>query len=62
MREEVEHIGGDHLGRLVVGHREEGLQIMGDRPQRVRAGPAGDELEVGIDQRITQREAGLPRR
>jgi hypothetical protein len=26
VREEVEHIGGDHLGRLVVDHREEGLQ------------------------------------
>jgi hypothetical protein len=35
---------------------------MGDRPQRVRAGPAGDELEIGIDQRITQRDAGLPSR
>jgi hypothetical protein len=32
---------------------------MRDSPQRVGPGPAGDERQVGVDQRITQREAGL---
>jgi hypothetical protein len=40
-------------------HTEEGLQVMCDGPQRVRPGPAGDQRKVGVDQRITQFEAGL---
>ncbi len=59
MGEEVEHICGHDLGRVLVDHTEEGLQVMRDRPKRVRPGPARHERQVRVDQRITQFETGL---
>jgi hypothetical protein len=58
--DEVEDVRGDDLDRVLVDDREERLQIMGDRPQRVRPRPTGHERQVRINQRVTQREASLP--
>ena len=60
--QELEDIGRDHGDRVLVDDREERLQVEGDRPQRVRPRPSGHELEIGVDQRITQIEAGLSSR
>ena len=38
MGQELEHIGRNHLDRLLVDHREERLEIEGDRPQAVGSG------------------------
>ena len=51
MREELEHVGSDDAGSF------DRLKIFRSRsgPQRVRPSAAGDELQIRIDQRITQR-------
>jgi hypothetical protein len=59
---EVEDVRRSDVDRILVDDREERLQIMGDGPQRVRSAPASNERQVGIDERLTQREAGLPTR
>lgn len=59
MREEREHVRCGHLDRVPIHDGEERLQVMRDRPQRVRTGTPSDERQVRIDQRITQLETGL---
>jgi hypothetical protein len=46
MRQELEHIGCDHLDRVLPGHLEERLQVKGHRAQRVRPAPARHELQI----------------
>ena len=48
---ELEHIRWSDLHRLLGDHREERLQIERHRPHRVRPSPAGDELQVPVNQR-----------
>ena len=62
MGQEVEHVRGDDLGRLLVDHDRRTSSGHGHSPQRVRPGPAGDERQIGVDQRITQHKAGLTSR
>ena len=54
MREELEHIRGRDLHRILGDHGEERLQIEGHRPQRVRPRPTSDELQIPIHHRIAQ--------
>jgi hypothetical protein len=61
MSEELEHVDRRHLYRRLVDDREERLQIMGDRPQRVRPAPPTNELEIATHERITQHITGLAR-
>jgi hypothetical protein len=58
--DEVEDVGGGDLNRLLVDDGEERLQIVGDRPHRVRPRPPGHERQVRVDDRIAQRAAGPP--
>lgn len=60
MSHKLEHVRGHHLGRVLVDHREEGLQVVSDGAQRVRPGPASDERQIRIDQPITQGVPILP--
>ena len=60
IRDELEHIGRGDVDGILVDDREERLQIMDDRSQRVRTRPARDKRKVGVHQRIAQRVAGLP--
>ena len=46
VRKEVEHVGRDHLDRVLVDDPKERLQIERYRPQRVRPSPASHELEI----------------
>jgi hypothetical protein len=62
MRQEVEHIHREHLDGVLADHHEERLQIERHRPQRVRPSATRHELEIAINQRITQREPGLTSR
>ena len=61
MGEELEHVGRLNVDRVFVDDGEERLQVERDRPQRVRSGSTRDELQITVDQRITQLEAGLTR-
>jgi uncharacterized protein YciI len=53
--DERQHVRRRHLRRLHGHHREEDLQVIGDRQQRVRPGPRRHELQIVIKQRMTQR-------
>ena len=57
---EVEDVRRGHVNGVLVDDREERLQIMRDRSQRVRPGPARHESQIGIGQRISQGEPDLP--
>ena len=58
MREELEHVGSHHVERRLVDDREECLQVMSDSAQRVRPTPPTDELQVAVDDGITQARNG----
>jgi hypothetical protein len=62
MGQEVEHVRRGDRRRLLVDDLEERLQVMGDGAQRVRPGAAGHELQIGVDQRVTQRLPGVATR
>ena len=61
MSEELEHVDRRDIHRCLVDHREERLQVVRDRPQRVRPAPPANELEIPIHDRITQHVTGLAR-
>ena len=62
MSEELEHVRRPHRHRIRVDHGEEHLQVERHRPHRVRPTPASDELEIAVNERITQRVTRLTRR
>jgi len=51
--EELEHVRRPHGHRIRADHGEEHLQVERHRPHRVWSAPAGDELEVTVDERIS---------
>src|SRR5687768_14550987 len=61
MREELEHVGSHHVERRLFHDREECLQVMSDGAQRVRPTPPTDELQVAVDDGITQDVTGHAR-
>jgi len=60
--DEVEEVRCDDIDGVLVDDREERLQVMPDRPQRVRPRPASNERQIGIDELVAERVAGLPAR
>ena len=45
---------------VLLDHREERLEIEGDRPQAVGPQPPGHELEIAVDERMTEEISVLP--
>jgi hypothetical protein len=54
LRKELEHVSRGDISRVLPGDGEERLQIERNRPKRVRPSPARDELQIPVDQRITE--------
>ena len=50
--DEGHHVFGPHLEWVLAHHREEDAQVMGIGPHRIRTGPANDELQELVDQRV----------
>ena len=48
--QELEHVGGPYLERVLRDDREGRLQIERDRAQRVRPSAPGHELQIAIQQ------------
>jgi hypothetical protein len=57
--QKVGHVHCAHLLGVLADHGEERLQIERRRPQSVGPGPAGHELQIPINQRISQPIAAL---
>ena len=60
--EELEHIRRPSPSPGPVDHGEEHLQVERHRPHRVRPTPPSDELEIAVNERITQCVTRLTRR
>ena len=54
LREELEHVSRRDISRVLPDNGEERLQIERNRPKRVRPSPARNELQIPIDQRMTE--------
>ena len=52
--DERQHIDRGNIDRRLVDHREEGAEIRHRRQHRVRPRPRHDELDIAIQQRITE--------
>ena len=53
--DEVQHVSRRHRRRLLLDHREEDLQVVRDRQQRVGPTPRRHELQVVIERRMAHR-------
>jgi hypothetical protein len=62
MRQKIEHIRGDDIDWGLRDDGEERLQIERRCAQRLRSSSSGDEGQIAIDERVTQRESRLTRR
>jgi hypothetical protein len=54
LRKELEHVRRSYGERFVGHDHEERLQIKRNRPKRVRPSPPSDELQIPVDQRMTE--------
>jgi len=61
MRQELEHVRRGDRHRVFRYHGEEGFQVKGHRPQRVRPAPARHELQIPVHQPVTETVTGLAR-
>ena len=54
--QEREHIRRGHLRRLLADHLEEHLQVIRRRQPRVHRATRANELQIGVDQRMAERD------
>jgi hypothetical protein len=53
-RDEGQHVGGGDLGRIRLDDREEHLQIERGGQHGIPPGTASDELQKGVEERVTE--------
>ena len=54
--DEPQHVRGGDLGRLLHHLGEENLEVIGRGQERIRTSPRGDEFEIVVEQRMTERD------
>src|SRR6478752_4271860 len=60
LSQERKHVRPPNVDRLLTDHREEHLQVIGGRPQRVRTCPGRHERQIVVQQRMAQTDRPDP--
>ena len=59
--DEPQHVRRHDLGRSLLDHPEEHLQVIGRGQHRVRAAPALEELQIVVDHRLSEPDCRISR-